>query len=169
MAPITMYDASVAIYISGMKTLLHILQTASKEAGAESLPDARLYEDMRTLTFQVQAASNTSKKSLTRLTGKDYGSWEDKETTMPDLIARVEKTLNMLESVDPKEIEGADEKLIALPTEAGGTADASLLAVTLSFQVPNFFFHLDMAYAILRSRGVPIGKNDYLAAFNRMG
>ena len=166
MAPINLYDASLSLYINGMNTLLHILQKASEAPDADSFPSAKLYEDMRQLTFQIQAASNTAKKSVARLTGKDLGAWDDNETTMWDLIARVEKTLALLKSIDPAEVEGVDDKLIALPTAEGGTAEVTLKAITLSHSVPNFFFHVNMTYAILRSRGVPLGKNDYLEAFS---
>ncbi len=81
----------------------------------------------------------------------------------------MEKTLVLLKAIDPSEVEGVDDKLLTLPTADGGTAETTLLAVTLSYAVPNFFFHVNMAYAILRSKGVPLGKNDYLDAFNHMG
>lgn len=166
MAPITLYQASIGFFINGMSTLLHILQKASEAPNAESFPNAKLYEDMRPLSFQIQTASNSAKKSVLRLTGKDFGAWEDNETTMPELIARVEKTLALLKSIEPKEVEGADDKLIALPTAEGGTAERSVRVIMLSFGVPNFFFHVNMAYAILRSQGVPLGKDDYIEGFS---
>ena len=166
MAPINLYEASLGLYINGMNTLLHILQKASEAPDADSFPSAKLYEDMRPLTFQIQAASNTAKKSVTRLTGRDFGAWEDNEATITDLIARVEKTLALLKSIEPTEIEGVDDRFIALPTAEGGTAEVTLKAITLSYSVPNFFFHVNIAYAILRSKGVPLGKDDYLEAFS---
>jgi hypothetical protein len=168
MAPITLYDASVGFYISGMITLQKILRKASEIQGHESFPSSKLYEDMRPLTFQIQVASNTAKKSAGRLTGREFDKWEDNETTMSELIARVEKTLTLLNSIDPNEIIGVDDKLLPLPTSEGGIVEKPLLAITLSHAVPNFFFHINMAYAILRSKGVPLGKDDYLEAFNKL-
>lgn len=166
MAPVTLYETSIGFFTHGMTTLLHILQKASAAPNADAFPAVRLHEDMRPLSFQIQAASNTAKKSVLRLTGRDFGAWGDAETTMAELVARVEKTLAMLKAVEPKDLEGADDKLIALPTAEGGTEETSVRAIMLSYAVPNFFFHVNMAYAILRSQGVPLGKDDYIEAFS---
>ncbi len=165
MAPLNIYDASIGVFISGQNVLLDLLKKAAASAEAETLPAARLTEDMLPLTFQIQATSNTSKKAIGHLTGNVIEAWEDDEKTLPELIARVEKTLALLKSVDPKSVIGVDEKIIDLALGKRGTFKVPVSTYVLGFGLPNYFFHLNTAYSILRNKGLEIGKFDYLGPF----
>jgi len=120
---------------------------------------------MRPLSFQVQVASNTVKKSIWRLTGEEVESWEDDETTLEQLKARVQKTLDLLGKTDPKSVDGREDRLVELQLGKGGSLNLPAKAYVFSYAHPNFFFHLQTAYAILRMKGVPLGKQDYLSSF----
>ncbi|KAH8899971.1 hypothetical protein GQ53DRAFT_740962 [Thozetella sp. PMI_491] len=164
-APVDLYDASIGLLISGNNSLLNILKKGSEAANAESLPSARLYEDMLPLTTQVTIASNTSKKAVERLTSKTPGVWEDNEKTFPELIARVEKTLELLKSVDRSEFKGVETKTVELGLGPGKNVEVQGEHYVFAYAIPNFFFHLNTAYGILRANGVPLGKRDYLGSF----
>ena len=162
MSGISIYDITVGTYISGFKVLLHILKKAAAQPDAETLPSASLIDDMRPLSFQVQTASNIVSASLTRLLETNIQSWDDNETTMEQLIERAENTLALLQNMDPKTLDGAEKKTF-------DTAGQALTGrqLVLGFTLPNFFFHVQTAYSILRMKGVPLGKDDYMGPWNR--
>jgi hypothetical protein len=162
---LSVYDTSILTLKRGTTTLLNILKKASESADAASFPDAKLTEDMKPLTFQVQAASNTAKKTVWRLTGVETEAWEDNEQTLDQLIARCEKTLALLKGVDPKQVEGKETAMVELALGPAGTKQLVGTDYILTYAVPNFFFHLQTAYAILRMKGVALGKGDYLGPF----
>ena len=110
--------------------------------------------------------SNTSKKAVTNLTGKEVEAWEDNEKTIPELIARVEKTLDLLKSVDRKVVDGSEDKIVDLNLgKVRGIIQAPASTYVLGFALPNYFFHINTAYGILRHKGIQIGKADYLGPF----
>lgn len=164
---LTMYQASVAPYIHGLKVLAALLakgEAYARETGADpaSYVQARLAPDMMTLAGQVQRASDTSKLAVQRLSGVASPPMEDKETTFAELQGRVDRTIAYLRGVTPTQMEGSDAKTINLkfgPLEASFAGDDYVF----EFALPNFYFHLTAAYAILRHVGVPLGKRDYLA------
>lgn len=170
--PITMYQASVTVFVDGLATLAHILQKGeahAQEAGIDplSLVEARLAPDMLTLAGQVQRASDTSKLSLQRLTGVPAPTMEDNEKTFADLYSRIERTRSYLGSFTQAQLDGTENRTIELklrdftPTFTG----ASYL---FTFALPNFLFHVTTAYDILRQNGVKIGKPDYLRLQTRV-
>lgn len=119
MPAVTLYDVSITTFLKSLKTLSHILDKAesyAKEHGND--PDAyasvTLAADMKPLSFQVQVVSNTIKKSVWRLTGADAGTWPDDETTIAGLQARVQKTVDLLQKIDPKSLEGKDDIMVEL-------------------------------------------------------
>jgi hypothetical protein len=162
MSDLNIYDVSVGTYIGGLTVLVNILKKAALQPDADTLPSARLIDDMKPLSFQVQSVSNTVSRSLTRLMETKVESWEDNETTMEQLIERAEKTLALLESIDPETLEGKEKTTVELPV--GKMTGKQFI---LGFGMPNLFFHLQMAYAILRMKGVPLGKDDYLGPWHR--
>lgn len=165
MAGLSVYDTNIVLLRRGMTTLANILKKAAEHPDAASFPDAKLCEDMLPLTFQVQTASNTAKKSVSRLTGEEAEVWEDNEKTLDELIARCEKTVALLKAVDPKKVEGKETATVELSLGPAGTKQLSGKDYVLTYAVPNFFFHLQTAYSILRMKGVPLGKRDYLGTF----
>jgi hypothetical protein len=161
-----MYDASVPVFLHTLGTLKTLLQKAVAHAEAKKfdpnvLVGVRLAPDMLPLARQIQIASDAAKGAAARLTGTDAPKFEDNEATMDQLIARVDKTVDYLRTVDAAKFEGSETRTITmvLPNQ-------TLTFVGLPFlrhmALPNFFFHVTTAYALLRHNGVPIGKLDYL-------
>lgn len=123
----------------------------------------RLSPDMFTFTRQVQIACDFAKGCVARLAGQDNPSWADDETTIPELKARIARTLAFVDSIPASAIDGTEAKVIKIKlgrnapeTEMSGTDYALRVAV------PNFYFHVTAAYAILRHGGLEIGKGDFL-------
>ena len=163
---LSMYDASVTVFLHNLKQLSHLLDKGLAHAQAAgidpaTLVQASLAEDMRPLSFQVQSASDASKLAVVRLTGVAAPSFADTETTFEELQARIANTRGWLQGVPREAFEGSEER--AFTMRAGATELAFVgRAYLLHFALPNFFFHVTTAYDILRHKGVPIGKRDYL-------
>ncbi|WP_181197490.1 DUF1993 domain-containing protein [Enhygromyxa salina] len=132
----------------------------AKECSPDDFVGFRLAPDMRPFAFQVQAACDTAKFAGSRLAGVEAPAFEDTEKTIPELQARIRKTLAFLETLDEGQFAGAAEREIALSFLPGkATTGAHYLR---EFAQPNFYFHLTTAYNLLRSAGVNVGKRDYL-------
>lgn len=163
MTALSMYQASVPVFIRGLTALATELEKAAAFATERKfdptiLAGTRLFPDMLSLAGQIQRASDTSKLSGERLSGTPAPKFEDTETTLPELQARIAKTIVYLESLDPVLFVGSEDKTITLNNIGSFKGDVYLL----SFALPNFFFHLATAHAILRQSGVPVGKRDFL-------
>jgi uncharacterized protein len=159
--PVSMYQASMPPLVRGLRILSTILKTVETRPDAQSLVDARLAPDMMTLAGQVQRASDTSKGCAARLAGVEAPGFPDTEKTLADLQARIANTIAFLESVKREAFEGSEARAITL--KAGPqTFDFTGESYLFQFVLPNFYFHLTVAYAILRHNGVPLGKMDYL-------
>jgi uncharacterized protein len=163
---LTIYDASVTVFLHNLKQLSHLLDKGLEHATAKgidpsTLVEAKLAGDMLPFSFQIQAASDASKLAAARLTGTTAPSFPDVETTFEALQARIGKTRDYLQSLSREAFVGGEERAVTLKagaTELNFTGQGYLL----HFAIPNFFFHVTTAYAILRHNGVPIGKRDYL-------
>ena len=163
-----LYSASVPVYkkmLSALDTILTITEqhVAAKKIEPDALLQARLFPDMFTFVRQVQIACDFAKSVPARLAGVDVPSYEDNERTFADLRARIAKTLAFADGVSEAKFAGTEQREIVLragtPRErkfAGGEA------YLLSYGLPQFFFHLTMAYALLRHNGVELGKADYM-------
>jgi hypothetical protein len=137
---------------------------AAKKLDASVLTTWRLAPDMFALARQVQIASDQAKNGAARLAGIEPPRYEDSETMIEELKARIEKTLAFLKTVDRTAIDAAAEREITFPlgpTNKGHMSGADYLS---HFVLPNFYFHLSIAYAILRQCGVDLGKPDFLGA-----
>jgi hypothetical protein len=113
------------------------------------------------LPYQIQRVSDTAKGVATRAGGVAPVSLPDNETTFPQLQERIQKTLEILESIKEADMNVNEDKEIVLPSRSG-EIKMSGKEYILNFAIPNFFFHVCMAYAILRKEGVDVGKGDYL-------
>jgi len=122
---------------------------------------ARLYPDMFPLSRQVQIASDNAKGPVARLAGQEPPKFEDNETSFPELIARVQKTIALLQTFTPAQIDGSEERAIQL-TVRGQPVTYQGLPYLLHHALPNLFFHVTTAYNILRHNGVEVGKRDFL-------
>jgi hypothetical protein len=158
---ISMYRASIPVFIRALNNLSAILKKGEAHEGSASFIDARLAPDMLTLAGQVQRASDAAKAAVARLGGIDNPSFPDTEKTFAELQARIKKTIDFLQSVKPGQIDGSEQKTIEMKA-AGRELKFTGIDYLLGFALPNFYFHVTAAYAILRHKGVQIGKMDYL-------
>ncbi|MFY0571644.1 DUF1993 domain-containing protein [Archangium lansingense] len=165
---LSMYQASIPVLIRMMSNLSVILDKAAAYAETKKiqpsvLVNARLAPDMRPLSFQIQSVSDLAKGCGARLAGVEVPSFPDTETTFPELQARLAKTITFLQSLTPAQIDSSEERNIVLKM-GGREAQFTGQAYLLTFVLPNFYFHVTTAYAILRHNGLEIGKADYLGA-----
>jgi uncharacterized protein len=163
---ISMYQASIPVFIRMLNNLNGILQKAAVWAEAKKvdpmvLLNSRLYPDMFPLVRQVQIAADTAKGAAARLAGLEPPNYEDNETSFAQLAARIDKTITYLESFGPGQIDGSEERTIMV-TSHGEELRYEGMVFLLNSRLPNFYFHVTTAYAILRHSGVDIGKKDYL-------
>lgn len=164
--PLSMYQASIPLLVRGLGNLSAVLEKGAAHPDAAALVEARLAPDMFTLAGQVQRASDTAKGCAARLAGIDNPSFADTETTFAQLQERIAETVAFLQGVKPEQIDGSEDKPIALkagPTTLNFTGTSYLLG----FVLPNFYFHVTTAYDILRHKGVGVGKLDYLGPVPR--
>lgn len=164
--PLSMHEVSVPVFERRLKSLSAILEKAEAFAAAkkiepEVLLNARLAPDMFPLKRQVQLASDFAKGAAARLSGQDIPKWEDTEASFGDLKARIAKTVDYLGTFAAAQINGSEERDIAL-TIAKQPVTLKGQAFLLNYAFPHFFFHITTAYDILRHKGVPLSKRDFL-------
>ena len=164
--PISLYQVSVPVFAQGLNALSGVLDKAIAHIDAKKLdPNVflqdRLYPDMLPFTRQIQLASDFAKGPVGRLAGAELPAWADDETTFEALKARVAKTLDYVKGFKPEQIDGAEDREITL-VRRGETFTFKGQDYLLGQALPNFYFHLTTAYAILRHNGVEIGKRDFL-------
>jgi hypothetical protein len=162
----SIYDASIPVMTRSLTNLSNILDKAVAQANSEGrslndLLEAKLAPDMRPFPFQVQSASDAAKGCAARLAGIEAPSMPDTETTFPELKARIEKTIAFLNTIKPEQVAGAEDREIVLKFPNGEFRFTGR-DFLLGFSLPNFFFHVTTAYALLRHKGITIGKMDFL-------
>lgn len=164
--PLSISRLTVPAYTRGLHVLSRYLDKAAEHAGAagaDALVGARLAPDMLPLAGQVQRASDTSKNAIARLLGIDAPRFDDNETTLAELKARVANTIAFISQADAAALDASAAREITLAFgDFRKTFDGE--DYVLSFALPNFYFHVAMAHAILRHQGVAVGKLDYLGA-----
>lgn len=159
------FQMTVPLQIKGLQSLLGQLKKLAIHADQKKYDpsvvlQARLAPDQFPLMRQIQIACDTAKLAAQRITGREGVSFADDEKNLTEIRNRVEKTIEFLQSFSPQDFQGKDEKLITTPRWEG----KSLIVIDycLHHVIPNFYFHLTTAYAILRHNGVELGKADYL-------
>lgn len=162
----SLYDVGINPYIGAFEAFKAIFQKAKDHAGAEadSYVTARLYEDMHPLSYQVQVVTQMALHCVEKLLPhlEVPLTFEDNETTMDDLIARAEKGLAIIRTIDPKDLEGIEDNVVEFsPRPPMDIVVTDGKGYSLGYTIPNLYFHLTTAYAILRMKGVPLGKMDY--------
>ena len=163
---ISMYQALVPPTIRVLTNLKLILEKAAAHAEEKKIDpsvliNGRLYPDMFPLSRQIQIATDSAKGAVSRLAGLEVPKFEDNESTFAELVARIDKTITLLESFKPEQIDGSEDKSIVLPMH-DKTITFKGLPYLLDYSLPNIYFHTTTAYAILRHNGVEIGKKDFL-------
>ncbi len=169
---ITMYQASVPAFTQILKALSGVLDKAEAHCTAKKIDPAvmigtRLIADMFPLTRQVQIACDFAKGITARLAGVEVPSWEDTEKSIPELKARIAKTIAFVEGFKPGQIDGSEGRDIAIKI-GGNPVTFKGQPYLVQFGMPNFYFHTMAAYSILRANGVDIGKRDFMGAAPRM-
>ncbi len=167
---LTMYSASVPVFVKMLNNLLAWLDKAEAHAQARQF-DAnnynglRLAVDMLPFSKQIQIASDGVKGCLARLAGVEIPKWEDSEASFDDLRQRVRKTLAYAQGFSAAQIDGSEGREIVLPRRVGEPLKMDGETFLKHYVLPNFYFHVTTAYALLRHAGVELGKKDYLGSF----
>ncbi|KAK4446457.1 hypothetical protein QBC34DRAFT_469886, partial [Podospora aff. communis PSN243] len=166
MSSITPFDISINLNLRGLRTLKSLLAKASSHPSSTSLPSAKFPHDAQPLAFHVQSCIN--------LAVGGHGLLTQTEATKPDwntnlsleqLLARTEESITILEGAKPEELKGVEERTVQVTYGNGQTAAWGGRGYILGYNIPNFMFHLGMAYSALRSQGVEVGKMDLLGPF----
>ena len=164
--PISMSSASLPVCISMLGNLSHLLDKAQafideKKCDPNALLTYRMAPDMLPFTRQVLIACDAAKNGVARISGVEAPKFDDTETTIAELKARIQKTLDFLKSVPADKLDGSESKEITFqvgPEKRTMQGQAYLTA----WMMPNMYFHINAAYMILRHNGVSVGKRDYL-------
>lgn len=165
---LSMYQISIPVFTRVLGNLSAILGKAAAHAEARKIDpsvfiNSRLAPDMFALARQVQIASDTVKGCAARLAGVDIPSYADTETTFPELQERIAKTLAFVNTLTAAQIDGSESRTITIQLRGKEVQFPGLTYLT-SFVLPNLYFHVTTAYAILRHNGVELGKMDFLGA-----
>lgn len=164
---ITLYSASVPVFIRYLGNLRHLIQKAQEDVlerqyDEQALVDFRLAPDMFPFRVQICIACDVAKLCASRISGLDAPKYENTENTLADLIGRIDKTVDWLHTVAAERIDGQELKDITFTAGKGTTRTMQAEAYVKTWALPNMFFHITIAYAILRHNGVDLGKIDYL-------
>lgn len=171
---ISMYSASVPVFTTMLGNLSHFLDKAQafvdqKQCDPAALTQYRLAPDMLPFTRQIQIACDAAKNAVARVSGLAAPRFEDTEQTLPELKARIQKTLDYLGSVPASAVDGTEAKEITFPVGREATRTMLGEAYLKHYALPNMFFHVTTAYAILRHNGVALGKTDFLLGAQAAG
>jgi len=163
---LSLYEVSIPVFTLSLSNLATILDKAASHAATKKvdpkvLPAARLIIDMLPLSSQIQIACDTAKGAAARLAGIEVPKHEDTEATLDELKARVAKTLDFIKTIKPEQLEGAERREIVLQFPQSTLKFTGVNYLT-NFALPNFFFHVTTAYALMRKNGVDLGKRDFL-------
>jgi len=163
---LSMYQASVPVFVRALGNLAHVLKKGEAHARAKNVTDevllqTRLIPDMLPLVKQVQIATDMAKNGAARLAGVEPLPFEDTETTLEQLYARIDRVLDYLKTFKPEQIDGSETRPIHLKMRSG-ELDFEGQTYLLHFVIPNVFFHCTTAYDILREAGTAIGKVDFI-------
>jgi hypothetical protein len=165
--PLSLYDISVPVLLRGLSNLSYVLEKGRAFADENGmahteLTEARLIADMLPLTGQIQRASDSAKFVPVRVGGVENLAMPDTEVTFADMQARIDTTIAFLKAAPADAISAGEDRAVVIKTR-GGEQHFTGTNYVLQFALPNFFFHVTTAYAILRHKGVPVGKMDFIA------
>lgn len=163
----TMYTASVPVFVRMLGNLSECLDKAEAHAKAKGydpvvLVGCRLAPDMLPLARQVQIACDAAKFAAARLAGMEAPAMADDEASIAELKERIARTIAYVQSVPADRIEGSDAREVHVPMRGRDPLVLSGESYLTNFVLPNFYFHVTTAYALLRHNGVELGKRDYL-------
>ena len=164
----SMHAFSVDVFCNALTNLSWLLEKAAVNAASRKIEPAvllnsRLAPDMFPLTRQVQIGCDIAKNAVARLAAQEPPRFEDNESTIAELRARIARTIDYLKSVPPAALEGSEARDVTVPTQEG-KLEFKGLEYLERWAIPNVFFHVTTAYNILRHNGVELGKRDFLRA-----
>ena len=163
---LTLKDVASPVFVRGLNSLSGLIDKAIASGQDEAeLMDARLAPDMLPFAAQIRMSSFGPRAAVARLVGVEWPKTDDSETSLAELKATIAMSIAFIESIKAEAYEGADTRKVEIRFP-GVELDFNGAGYLTSFAIPNFFFHVSMAYAILRSRGVELGKRDYLGALD---
>ena len=163
---ISVYDVTVPVFTRMLTNLLAVMDKAEASAAERKfdtavLADMRLAPDMIPFRGQIMIATDHAKGCVSRLAGREVPSWPDTETSFEELRARIQKALDLMATIKPADLDGSETRDVTLKI-GGKDVTMNGLAYVTERALPNFYFHVTTAYAILRHGGVPVGKRDYI-------
>lgn len=159
---LSMYDLSVPVFLRGLGALSGFMDKAEAEGfDTNALMTAKLAEDMRPFADQIRMASFGPRGAVARLAGIDWPKTADDEADFDQLRATIKLTTDFLNSITPAQLQGSETRPISVKTPVAELKFVGAGYLT-SFALPNFYFHVTTAYAILRNQGVQLGKRDFL-------
>ena len=166
--PVSMHQISLPVFIRHLNGLAACMKKAQavyaeKKFDEATLLSYRLYPDMFSFTQQVRMATDHPRNFAGMLSGVQAPKPEDNEKSLADLIARVEKTVEYLKSVEAKQIDGTEEKSVTIKRPTGDVQMKGL-ELLLNRIMPNFMFHATTAYDIMRHNGLELGKRDFMGS-----
>ena len=163
---ISMYQASVPVFVRVLTQLKSILDKAAAHARAKQIDEAvllnaRLYPDMFAFTRQIQLACDFGRGTAARLAGKEPPVFDDTANSFAELTACIDRSIDYLRTLNAAEIDASEQREIVRQIRGQQKTFAGIRYL-LQLALPNFYFHATTAYAILRHNGVEIGKTDFI-------
>ena len=160
-------NASQSVFVQYLGNLRHLLVKAQADVAArgydeQALVQYRLAPDMLPFKIQICIACDAAKLCVARITGLDAPKYDNTETTLAELVQRIDNTVAWLKTVPASAIDGQEDKEVTFPVGKTATRTMTAQAYLMTWALPNMFFHITTAYNILRHNGVAIGKGDYL-------
>lgn len=165
---LSMYQASVPVFVRALGNLAHVLKKGAEHAKSKNVTDevllqTRLVPDMLPLIKQIQIGCDMATRGIARLAGVEPQSFEDNETTLEQAHSRIDRAIEYIHSFKPEQIDGCEKNTVVLKMRSGEmTFDGQ--TYLLHFVIPNVFFHCTTAYNILREAGTDIGKTDFIGS-----
>lgn len=160
---ISVHAMVVGSFVPMLESLSKILDKAKAHAAAGDLLSQRLAPDMYTLAQQVRLACGHARDGTARLLGHEPAGPLDDDNTIDGLQSRIAATNDWLKKASPESFAGAEERDCSVPLPGGRRIEMDGLKFLMAWVLPHFYFHLVTAYDILRHKGVPLGKQDYLS------
>lgn len=163
---ISVYDASVPVFVQVLEALIGLVDKAEAHAQAKKIEPsvllgARLFPDMFPLIRQLQLSTDFAKGACARLAGVDVPSYQDNEASFADIRQRLKRTIEFVQSLPKDSFAGGGARDVTVRV-AGQPTTFKGQPYLLHFALPNFYFHATTAYAILRHCGIELGKRDFI-------
>ncbi|KAG5949088.1 hypothetical protein E4U60_007690 [Claviceps pazoutovae] len=165
MSTYSFYDASISLTQEAVESLKSILKKGAEAPNAASLPEARIFEDMLPLSFQVHFTTDLAQKLVARASGTEPLTFENNLKTFDEFFDRIDKTLEVLAKADKDVVNKRVDEIVTFGLGPAREGKLPIRHYLSGFILPNLFFHITTAYNIMRKEGVPLGKLVYLAPF----